>query len=69
MNLDLYRGAQTRGITAVAMAASANPILADKAVRVPTLLCTSLKRQRFDVFMRSEPGYAPSPNPLPFFSC
>ena len=66
MNLGLYWGAQTRGITAVAMAASANPILAEKAVRVPTLFCTALKRQRFYMFMLSEPGYAPSPTPYPF---
>jgi len=51
----------------VAMAASANPILADKAVRVPTLFCTALKRQRFYMLMRSEPGYAPVSQPPTLF--
>ncbi|KAI0259831.1 hypothetical protein BC834DRAFT_1045054 [Gloeopeniophorella convolvens] len=56
MNLSLYQGAPAkRGLTTVAMAASANPILADKAVRDPTLFCTGLKRQRFYMFTRSEP--------------
>ena len=55
MNLSLYQGAPAKkGITTVAMAASANPILADKAVRDPTLFCTGLKRQRFYMFTRSE---------------
>jgi len=54
MNLSLYQGAPAKqGITTVAMAASANPILADKAVRDPTLFCTGLKRQRFYMFTRS----------------
>jgi hypothetical protein len=58
MNLGLYQGAPAKkGITTVAMAASANPILADKAVRDPTLFCTGLKRQRFYMFTRSEPEY------------
>ena len=72
MNLSLYQGAPAKkGITTVAMAASANPILADKAVRDPTLFCTALKRQRFYMFTRSEPEYVPSlknPNfPHPLF--
>ena len=55
MNLSLYQGAPAKkGITTVAMAASANPILADKAVHDPTLFCTGLKRQRFYMFTRSE---------------
>jgi peptidylprolyl isomerase domain and WD repeat-containing protein 1 len=63
MNLSLYQGAPAKkGITTVAMAASANPILADKAVRDPTLFCTGLKRQRFYMFTRSE--YVTSP-PVP----
>jgi peptidylprolyl isomerase domain and WD repeat-containing protein 1 len=58
MNLSLYQGAPAKkGITTVAMAASANPILADKAVRDPTLFCTGLKRQRFYMFTRSGPEY------------
>jgi len=67
VNLSLYQGAPAKkGITTVAMAASANPILADKAVRDPTLFCTSLKRQRFYMFTRSEPEYVPSPTTHPF---
>lgn len=38
-----------------AMVASANPLLADKTVRDPTLFCTGYKRQRFYMFTRSEP--------------
>lgn len=38
------------------MAASANPILADKAMRDPTLFCTGYKRPRFYMFTRAEPG-------------
>ena len=58
MNLSLYQGAPAkRGITTVAMAASDNPILADKAARDPTLFCTGLKRQRFYMFTRSVPEY------------
>ncbi|KAI0059530.1 hypothetical protein BV25DRAFT_1828764 [Artomyces pyxidatus] len=56
MNLSLYQGAPAkRGFTTVAMAASANPILADKATRDPTLFCTGYKRQRFYMFTRGEP--------------
>ena len=40
-----------------AMAASANPILADKEARDPTLFCTAYKRQRFYMFTRTEPEY------------
>lgn len=39
------------------MAASANPILANKATRDPTLFCTGYKKQRFYLFTRSEPEY------------
>jgi peptidylprolyl isomerase domain and WD repeat-containing protein 1 len=57
-NLSLYQGAPAKkGITTVAMAASANPILADKATRDPTLFCAGLKRQRFYMFTRGEPEY------------
>ncbi len=38
-----------------AAAASANPLLAEKAVRDPTLVCTGYKRPRFYMFTRSEP--------------
>ncbi|EEB87262.1 hypothetical protein MPER_15465, partial [Moniliophthora perniciosa FA553] len=37
------------------MAASANPILAERAMRDPILFCTGFKRQRFYMFTRSEP--------------
>jgi peptidylprolyl isomerase domain and WD repeat-containing protein 1 len=37
------------------MAASANPLLADREVRDPTLFCTAYKKQRFYLFSRLEP--------------
>jgi peptidylprolyl isomerase domain and WD repeat-containing protein 1 len=37
------------------MAASANPILAEKSSRDPTLACTGYKKARFYMFTRSEP--------------
>lgn len=40
-----------------AMATSANPILAERETRDPTLICTAYKRQRFYLFTRSEPEY------------
>lgn len=56
MNLSLYQGAPSKkSITTVAMAASANPILADKGQRDPIFFCTGYKRQRFYMFTRSEP--------------
>ncbi|EIN12739.1 peptidyl-prolyl cis-trans isomerase [Punctularia strigosozonata HHB-11173 SS5] len=56
MNLALYQGAPAKkGLTTTAMAASANPLLAEKGVRDPTLFCTGYKRQRFYIFSRSEP--------------
>jgi peptidylprolyl isomerase domain and WD repeat-containing protein 1 len=68
MNLSLYQGAPAKkGITTVAMAASANPILADKAVRDPTLFCTGLKRQRFYMFTRSVLEYVVHVHHLPVF--
>jgi len=39
------------------MAASANPILAEKGQRDPTLVCTGYKRSRFYMFTRSEPEH------------
>jgi peptidylprolyl isomerase domain and WD repeat-containing protein 1 len=57
-NLALYQGAPAKkGLTTLAMAASANPILANKGSRDPTLFCTGYKRQRFYLFTRSEPEY------------
>ncbi|OSX59926.1 hypothetical protein POSPLADRAFT_1149201 [Postia placenta MAD-698-R-SB12] len=56
MHLTLYQGAPAKkGLTTAAAAASANPLLAEKAVRDPTLVCTGYKRQRFYMFTRSEP--------------
>ncbi|KAF9565737.1 peptidyl-prolyl cis-trans isomerase [Agrocybe pediades] len=56
MNLTVYQGAPAKKtITTMAMAASANPILADKGQRDPTLFCTGYKRSRFYLFTRSEP--------------
>lgn len=56
MNLSIYQGAPAKqGRTTAAMAASANPLLAEKSVRDPTLFCTGYKRARFYMFSRSEP--------------
>ncbi|EJC97808.1 peptidyl-prolyl cis-trans isomerase [Fomitiporia mediterranea MF3/22] len=56
MNLSLYQGAPAKkGRTTAAMAASANPILASKETRDPTLFCTGYKRQRFYMFTQTEP--------------
>ncbi|KAJ8523183.1 hypothetical protein ONZ45_g325 [Pleurotus djamor] len=56
MNLCVYQGAPAKkNVTTMAMAASANPILAERAVRDPHLFCTGYKRQRFYLFTRSEP--------------
>lgn len=38
-----------------AMAASANPLLAEREARDPTLFATAFKKQRFYLFSRSEP--------------
>lgn len=38
-----------------AMATSANPLLADKDERDPTLFCTAWKRPRFYLFTKSDP--------------
>ncbi|QRV92468.1 peptidyl-prolyl cis-trans isomerase, cyclophilin-type protein [Ceratobasidium sp. AG-Ba] len=56
LNLALYQGAPAKKtITTIAMAASANPILANKEERDPTLFCTAYKRPRFYMFTRQEP--------------
>jgi len=39
------------------MVASANPILAEKGQRDPTLVCTGYKRSRFYMFTRTEPEH------------
>ncbi|KAG1746021.1 uncharacterized protein EDB91DRAFT_1246145 [Suillus paluster] len=55
MNLALYQGAPGKKGLAPAMTASANPMLANKGIRDPTLFCTGYKRQRFYLFTRFEP--------------
>lgn len=56
LNFGMYQGAPAkRGLTTMAMAASANPILADKGQRDSTLFCSGYKRSRFYLFTRSEP--------------
>ncbi|KAG1751126.1 hypothetical protein EDB19DRAFT_1893208 [Suillus lakei] len=55
MNLALYQGAPAKKGLAPAMTASANPMLANKGIRDPTLFCTGYKRQRFYLFTRFEP--------------
>ncbi|KAH6912640.1 peptidyl-prolyl cis-trans isomerase [Coprinopsis sp. MPI-PUGE-AT-0042] len=56
LNLTVYQGAPSKkSITTAAMAASANPILAEKGQRDPTLVCTGFKKNRFYMFTRSEP--------------
>ncbi|KZV73739.1 peptidyl-prolyl cis-trans isomerase [Peniophora sp. CONT] len=58
LNLSLYQGApRKKGLTTAAMVASANPILAEKAGRDPTLFGTGYKRQRFYMFTRNEPEF------------
>ncbi|KAF8158121.1 peptidyl-prolyl cis-trans isomerase [Crassisporium funariophilum] len=56
LNLSLYQGAPAKKtMTTMAMAASANPILAEKGQRDPTLFCSGYKKPRFYLFTRSEP--------------
>jgi len=53
LNLALYQGAPAKkGVTTLAMAASANPLIQDKAARDPQLFCTAYKKQRFYLFGR-----------------
>ncbi|EJD50595.1 hypothetical protein AURDEDRAFT_135422 [Auricularia subglabra TFB-10046 SS5] len=59
LDLSLYQGAPAKkGLNTVQMAASSNPILAEKEARDPTLFCTAFKRQRFYMFTRQEPEYS-----------
>lgn len=56
LNISLYQDAPAKkGLTTLSMAASANPLLAQKGSRDPTLFATSYKKQRFYIFSRSEP--------------
>ncbi|KIY62048.1 peptidyl-prolyl cis-trans isomerase [Cylindrobasidium torrendii FP15055 ss-10] len=58
LNIGLYQGAPAkRSMTTMAMAASANPILAERAQRDPSLFSTAYKRGRFYIFTRSEPDH------------
>lgn len=58
LDLSIYQGAPAKkGLNTISMAASANPILAEKETRDPTLFCTAFKRQRFYMFTRQEPEY------------
>ena len=55
LNMTLYQGAPAKkGVTTLAMAASANPLLQVKATRDPHLFCTAYKRSRFYIFGRSD---------------
>ncbi|KAJ3934869.1 MAG: peptidyl-prolyl cis-trans isomerase [Lentinula lateritia] len=56
LNLSLYQGGPSKRTAATAaMTASANPLLAERQSRDPSLFCTGYKRQRFYIFNRSEP--------------
>ncbi|KAI0823930.1 peptidyl-prolyl cis-trans isomerase [Trametes gibbosa] len=56
MNMTLYQGAPAKkGRSTAAAVASSNPLLAEKSVRDPTLICTGYKRPRFYMFTRSAP--------------
>ncbi|GMK55580.1 hypothetical protein CspeluHIS016_0206360 [Cutaneotrichosporon spelunceum] len=52
LNLALFQGAPGKQIQTLAMAASANPLLQEKATRDPTLFCTALNKARFYMFGR-----------------
>ena len=53
LNLALYQGSPAKaGLRTLAMAASDNPLLQDKAARDPQLFCTAYKKQRFYIFGR-----------------
>ncbi|OXG32303.1 peptidylprolyl isomerase domain and WD repeat-containing protein 1 [Cryptococcus neoformans Ze90-1] len=55
LNIALYQGAPAKkGVTTIQMAASANPLLQDKASRDPHLFATAYQKQRFYLFARSD---------------
>ena len=55
LNMTMYQGAPAKkGVTTLAMAASANPLIESKAARDPHLFCTAYKRARFYIFGRSD---------------
>lgn len=56
LQLTLYQGAPAKkGFATAAAVASANPLLAEKSIRDPTLVCSGHKRPRFYMFTRAEP--------------
>lgn len=60
LNLSLYQGAPAKkGLTTLAMAASANPLLQEKATRDPHLFCTAFKKSRFYLFGKSGESVVP----------
>lgn len=52
LNLALFQGAPSKQIQTLAMAASFNPLLQEKAARDPTLFATAYKKARFYMFGR-----------------
>ncbi|BEJ08398.1 hypothetical protein CcaverHIS641_0504830 [Cutaneotrichosporon cavernicola] len=54
LNLALFQGAPSKQVQTLAMAASANPLLKEKATRDPTLFCTALSKSRFYMFGRGD---------------
>ncbi|KAL0076192.1 peptidyl-prolyl cis-trans isomerase cyp15 [Phycomyces blakesleeanus] len=56
VNVSLYQGApRKKGIYTLAMAASENAVIKERAALDPTLFCTAFKRNRFFMFTRREP--------------
>lgn len=54
LNVAIYQGAPAKkGVTTLAMAASANPLLQEKGARDPHLFATAYNRSRFYIFTRS----------------
>ncbi|GFZ46243.1 Cyclophilin cyp15 [Saitozyma sp. JCM 24511] len=55
LNLAVYQGAPAKkGVTTLAMAASANPLLQEKANRDPHLFATAYNKSRFYLFARAD---------------
>lgn len=55
LDLSLFQGAPAKqGIQTLAMAASTNPLLQEKAARDPTLFATAFRKQRFYMFGRGK---------------
>jgi peptidylprolyl isomerase domain and WD repeat-containing protein 1 len=61
LDLALFQGAPAKkGIQTIAMAASSNPLLQEKATRDPTLFATAYKKARFYLFGRGKDDEAKS---------